>query len=51
MANKNNVTDFYNGLTPDAMIPDDLSHALGDKEEACLKEVLYYIENGTFSAK
>lgn len=51
MANRNNETDFFDGLAPDAMITDDLSHALGDKEEACLKEVIYYIENGSFSPK
>jgi carboxyl-terminal processing protease len=51
MANRNNESDFYNGLTPDSMIPDDFAHALGDKEEACLREVLYYIENGSFSTR
>jgi len=51
MVNRNNEGDYYNGLTPDAMIPDDFSHALGDKEEACLREVLYYINNGSFSTE
>jgi C-terminal processing protease CtpA/Prc len=49
MANRNNETDFFDGLAPDTIIPDDLTHALGDKEEACLKEVIYYLENGSFS--
>jgi C-terminal processing protease CtpA/Prc len=51
MANRNNQGDYFNGLTPDSMIPDDFSHSLGDKEEACLREILYYIQNGSFSTE
>ncbi|KPK88082.1 MAG: hypothetical protein AMS27_00590 [Bacteroides sp. SM23_62_1] len=49
MYNRDNEGEFFEGLQPDQMVADDLDEAFGNKEEDCLKEVLYYIENGTFS--
>ncbi|MBL7112634.1 MAG: hypothetical protein ISS19_11925 [Bacteroidales bacterium] len=47
--NKENEGDFYDGLPADAFVTDDLDEDFGSTEEDCLKEVLYYIENGAFS--
>jgi carboxyl-terminal processing protease len=42
---------FYNGIEVDKQVADDLTRDFGDSSEACLAEVLYYIENGSFSPK
>ncbi|MFP4092451.1 MAG: S41 family peptidase [Cyclobacteriaceae bacterium] len=41
--------EYFGGLQADAYVVDDLSHKLGDPEEARLKEALYFIENGSFT--
>lgn len=43
MSNRFDVTDFYNGLEPEIQVADDFDHELGDRDEACLKEVLSQI--------
>jgi len=43
--------DFYDGFTPEKYVPDDITHDWGDRNEACLKEAIYYLENGSVSAK
>ena len=35
--------DYYGGLSPMCPAPDDLTHELGDPEEASLRAALYYI--------
>ncbi|MDF9797344.1 carboxyl-terminal processing protease [Catalinimonas alkaloidigena] len=47
--NDQGVGEYFEGLQADAYIKDDLTHDLGDPNEARLKEALYFIENGTFS--
>jgi carboxyl-terminal processing protease len=42
---------FYNGFAPDKYVPDDITHDWNDRNEACLKEAIYYLENGTVSSK
>lgn len=49
MYNKDNVGEFFEGIQPDQFIADDLDEAFGSREEDCLKEALYFIENGSFS--
>jgi carboxyl-terminal processing protease len=49
--NRNDEGKYFNGLLPDFLVADDLDEAFGSPEEDCLQEVLYYIENGTFSGK
>ncbi len=51
MVNKNDFGDFFGGFPPDKYVADDLTHDFGDTNEACLKEAVYFIENGTFGAK
>jgi C-terminal processing protease CtpA/Prc len=43
--------DFYQGFVPDKYVPDDITHDWSDRNEACLKEAIYYLENGNVSAK
>ena len=38
--------DYYDGLTPTCLAPDDLTHELGDPEEASLKTALHYLRFG-----
>jgi carboxyl-terminal processing protease len=49
IVNANGVGDYFFGIPPDCECPDDITRAFSDPEEACLKEALYYIENGIFS--
>lgn len=43
--------DFFNGLPPAKYVPDDITHDFNDKNEFCFKEAIYFLENGTLSAK
>jgi hypothetical protein len=49
--NRDNEGGYFNGLAPDFYVADDLEEAFGSPEEDCLQEVLFYIENGTFSGR
>jgi len=49
MYNKDDEGEFLDGLQPDQFVADDLEEAFGSQEEDCLKEVLYFIENESFS--
>jgi carboxyl-terminal processing protease len=49
MYNKDYEGEYFEGLPPDYFVEDDLDEAFGSTEEDCLKEILYFIENGTFS--
>ncbi|MCH9739993.1 MAG: PDZ domain-containing protein [Epsilonproteobacteria bacterium] len=44
--NSDGVGGYTNGLEPTCSANDDLFKAFGDREEASLKEALYYISNG-----
>lgn len=47
--NDQGIGEYFDGIQADAYVIDDLTHDLGDPEEARLKEALYFIENGIFS--
>ena len=47
--NDNDYGDYFGGMQPDAPRTDDVTKQFGDTDESCLKEALYYIENGEFS--
>ncbi len=49
IANSKNESDYYDGIQPDALCNDDFTRAFNNREEACLKEAIYYLENGSFS--
>lgn len=38
--------DFYEGFTPDKVQTDDITHDLGDANEACLSTALNYLKTG-----
>lgn len=40
---------YYDGLTPDATVADDITHDFDNREELCLKEAIHYLENGSFT--
>jgi C-terminal processing protease CtpA/Prc len=42
---------FYKGFAPDKYVPDDFTHDWNDRNEACFKEAIYYLEHGTISSK
>jgi carboxyl-terminal processing protease len=43
--------DFFNGFAPAKNVIDDVTHDWNDRSEACLKESIYYLENGNVSAR
>jgi C-terminal processing protease CtpA/Prc len=43
--------DFYHGFAPEKYVPDDFTHDWNDRNEACFKEAIYYLEHGNVSAK
>ncbi len=49
VANANEESDYYTGIPADAEVPDDLAERFGSKEEDCLQQALFHIENGYFS--
>ncbi len=51
LANKNNETDYFDGLPADIKVSDDLGHLLGDPDEAMFSQALHYIINGSYAAR
>jgi C-terminal processing protease CtpA/Prc len=49
--NSANQGEFYKGIAPEKYVPDDISRDWNDRNESCLKEAIYYLENGSFSSK
>lgn len=47
--NIENESDFYEGFAPKKYVPDDIAHDWNNRNEACLKEAIYLLENGTVS--
>lgn len=43
--------EYFEGIAPAKLVLDDITHDFGDKEELCLKEAIYYLENGLVSTK
>jgi hypothetical protein len=43
--------DFFKGFAPAKYVPDDITHDWNNRNEACLKEAIYYLENGAVSTK
>ena len=48
--NSLNEGEYYDGFAPDKLASDDITHDFKDRKEACLKEAISWIENGTFSS-
>jgi C-terminal processing protease CtpA/Prc len=49
--NKNGEGDFYEGITPGALVSDDITHDFSDRNEFCLKAAISYIETGSVPTK
>lgn len=47
--NRNGEGNYFNGMTPDAIVNDGLDKQWGDVSEDCLGSVLNYISKGSFS--
>jgi carboxyl-terminal processing protease len=43
--------DFYLGFPPAKYVTDDITHDFNDKNEFCFKEAIYFLTNGSVSAK
>jgi C-terminal processing protease CtpA/Prc len=43
--------DFFKGFVPAKYVRDDITHDWNNRDEACLKEAIYFLENGTVSSK
>ncbi len=46
VANAENDGEYFDGIVPDCVSEDDISHIFGNEEENSLETALYYIENG-----
>jgi C-terminal processing protease CtpA/Prc len=51
LVNSKGQGGFYQGFAPDKYVPDDITHDWSDRNEACLKEAIYYLENVSVSSK
>jgi carboxyl-terminal processing protease len=51
LVNSLNQGDFYHGFIPDKYVADDFTHDWKDRNEACFKEAIYYLEHGNVSSK
>jgi carboxyl-terminal processing protease len=49
MVNSQNQGEYFAGIAPDKIAPDDITRDFNDKEELCLKEAIKYIETGSLS--
>jgi C-terminal processing protease CtpA/Prc len=47
--NKNGQGDFFEGIAPDALVSDDITHDFNDREELCLKASINYLETGSLA--
>ncbi len=51
MVNSQDQGEYFAGIFPAKVLPDDITHDFGDRQESCLKEAIHYIETGTVSTK
>ena len=51
ITNTNDEGDYFEGIPADSYVDDDVYHKFGDTTELCLKEVLHYINEGSFTVK
>lgn len=51
MVNDLDQGDYFEGIIPAKVISDDIAHDFIDREELCLKEAIYYLENNSVSSK
>lgn len=51
LVNSEDQGEFYDGIAPEKYVPDDITRDWNDRNELCLKEAIYYLENGSVSSK
>ena len=51
MVNASGDGDYFSGIFPAKLEPDDITHDFNNRNEACLNEAIYYLENGSVSKK
>ncbi len=51
MVNSQNQGEYYQGIFPSKIAPDDITHDFNDRREACLKEAISYLQSGAFTSK
>ena len=51
LLNTDDESDFYDGFAPEKYVHDDITRDWNDRNEACLKEAIYLLENGSVSSK
>jgi carboxyl-terminal processing protease len=51
IVNSQNLGDYFEGISPAKEVSDDITHDFSDRKELCLKEAIYYLENGLVSSK
>jgi len=51
MVNAENQGEYFDGIFPAKVLPDDITHDFIDKEEVCFKEAIHYLETGSVSTK
>jgi len=51
MVNSDNEGEYFDGIVPEKVVSDDITHDFNDRNELCLKEAIHYLETGSFSAK
>jgi carboxyl-terminal processing protease len=51
IVNSQNLGDYFEGIFPAKEVSDDITHDFSDRKELCLKEAIYYLENGLVSSK
>ncbi len=49
IVNANGEGDYFDGIEPDCLADDDLTHALGDPAEGALAEAINYLQTGSCS--
>jgi hypothetical protein len=51
LVNSSNEGDYFDGIAPNKIATDDITHDFIDRNEECLKEAILYLETGSFSSK
>jgi len=51
VVNSQDQGEFFDGIFPAKVLPDDITRDFNDRDELCLKEAIHYLETGSVSAK
>jgi C-terminal processing protease CtpA/Prc len=43
--------EYFAGIAPAKLAPDDITHDFNDRQEACLKQAISYLQSGAFTTK